>query len=251
MKSRHLWLASMFGTCAVILLAQAPPRPQERLIPVRIPPSMRQLPPEELGPREADHQAATTSIAPEQHAIGEEPDDQRIGVPPTPGCKRRLRISGRPDNFNPNNPEPRFQSPALQSFMQGKAQKGFDALSWDSLFGVSFPLGVCKLCGPERFPVFVDMMVRRKNTGGMTANDTIYIYLTNGNTPAGQMGTAVQTIQPWQGPFATQTQRNVQFQIPTGLVNQHIWSSPGPAFLDVVMQDDTGIDYVRLITLSF
>ncbi len=242
---------------AMNLVAQAPPQgrqvpagPRGRLTP--LPQSARQLSANELNERAQAHEAAGMSAAGEE-AVAEEAPNANMRLAPHPGhCKPRIRISGRLDNFGAGPVEPRYQSPVMQKFMTGKAQKPYDSLALDTVFGTSFPLGTCKMCGGERDMVIVEAAVRRATTGGLSSNDKIYVHVSNDTTPAGQLGAAiVPAIQIWNGPYSTQLTRVVQFQIPVAALNNAIWAAPGKTYLEVVMQDDTGIDYVRMIGWTF
>jgi len=243
------------GLAAVAAFGQAP-RPQ---LPQgsRIPPpppvvSTRTLSAQELNERAQAHAAAGASAAGEEAVVDEAPG-ANMKLPPHPGhCKPRVRISGRIDNFTAGPVEPRYQSPVMQKFMTGKAQKPYDSLALDTVFGTSFPLGTCKICGGERDMVIIEASVRRATTGGLTGNDKMYVYVSNDTTPAGQLGLAIVPAQQiWPAPFASQLTRVIQFQIPVAALNNAIWAAPGKSYLEVAMQDDTGIDYVRMIGWTF
>lgn len=241
------------GLAAMAVYGQAP-RPQfpqgGRQLPAP-PASTRQLNPEELNERTQAQAAAGASAAGEDAVVDEAPGPN-MKLAPHPGhCKPRIRISGRLDNFAAGPVERNYQSPVLQKFLTGKAQKPYDSLAIDTVFGTSFPLGTCKLCGGDRDMVIVEASVRRR-TVGTGGNDKMYVHVSNDTTPAGQFGVPiVPAVQIWTGPYSTQLTRIVQFQIPVTALNNAIWAAPGKSYLEVVLQDDTGIDYVRMIGWAY
>lgn len=182
--------------------------------------------------------AALTAVS----AIAQEP----AGMPPHPGMCPPVptQIRGVRDNFAPaNGNEPNFQSPQVKQALAGKPQQGFDAggaqglIPQNQVFGTSFALGCCKVAKP----ILVTMNVRRNNTG-QGGNDRAYLHL---GTPAG-IGNAVLVEDLWKNPpYKTQTARTVVFTVQPNQVNPHIFNNAQP-FIDILMQDDSAVDFVML-----
>jgi hypothetical protein len=172
--------------------------------------------------------------------LGQEALDR---LTPQPQCAPMpTQMRGARDDFNPaNGNEPNFQSPQVKQVLAGKPQRGFDApagqIPQDQNFGTSFVLGCCKITKP----VTVTMVIRRASAG-LAGNDKAHVFL---GTPTG-IGAAVFSEDLWlKAPYNTQTTRTVVFTLQPAQVNAHIFNNSQP-FIDVLMQDDSIVDYVML-----
>jgi hypothetical protein len=177
-----------------------------------------------------------------QDAVLSDDASNRIGAVPVRPCSDRPRtiLLGRPDDFAPSGSEPLFVSPTAKA-VWGSRLVPFDYSGADRIFAVSINLGQCKLCGQR--VINVEMKIRRN--AGMAANDKAYLYLSNGTPNSSGLGPAVAVKDIWMGDPSTLLVKTITLQVPLAQANQYIFQN-NMAFLDVVVQDDTAIDYVKV-----
>jgi hypothetical protein len=140
--------------------------------------------------------------------------------------------AGINDNLAPAN-DPTFKSPALSSLFP--TTKVFDDQTVNKIFAHSFSLKNYKPC--ESKLCRASLVVRVCNSGkDLWTNDKIYV----GSANAGVFTSSFYAGTIWNSNGSESKQcKNLNFPLNTSLLN-------GMNFLDVVMQDDSTIDYMQL-----
>jgi hypothetical protein len=141
---------------------------------------------------------------------------------------------GTVDNFV--GLEATFPSPYLVS--TGILQRQYDDLGTNKkLFGDSYALGGCRVCG-------IRVYVRARREGELDDNDT----LSFGVSDAGNGATynAVSVALPFAPMWTGQPSPSTFYrEIPGSVINPELISKNAP-MLDISSQDDTAIDYTRV-----
>lgn len=166
----------------------------------------------------------------------QELDSEMLKVVVPRGCKGPavVQIHDVADNFAPAGTAGTL-SPALASFLAGKPTKGYDDPSVNKYFGDSFKLQNCRVC-------YATLEVRVRHYGDLWTNDSITIGAAPFNSSPGVkfISTGIWTPQ-------TPNPKTLNFALPTAALNSYLFStSTVPSFLDVVSQDDTDFDYMKL-----
>ena len=126
-------------------------------------------------------------------------------------------------------------SPALQSFFVGKPRREFDDGGIDRGFGQSFQLNCCKICAAT-----LEVRIRNEQPGGLANNDGLTVGIAPFNVKFASVG-PLWTSSP------TPLVKTVTVPLPPGALNNYIMNSAScPWWLDVYVQDDTAVDYVKL-----
>ena len=88
----------------------------------------------------------------------------------------------------------------------------------------------------------------RRLTGGGLSND-FNDFLQIGFAPFGQSGERKQLFRAamWLGDPPTLTAKTVQIPLPAIELNRFILLTPAPHYLDILLHNDTTVDYVKLI----
>jgi hypothetical protein len=163
-----------------------------------------------------------------------------IIFPFTPRECRGRRVSvqtltrGTVDNFV--GLEATFPSAYLVS--TGLLQRRYDDLGTNKkLFGDSYALGGCRVCG-------VRVYVRAKREGEIYDNDTLSFGVSDaGNgTTYNAIGVAPSFSPMWTGQPSPYT---FYREIPGSVINPELTAKNTP-MLDISSQDDTAIDYTRV-----
>lgn len=140
-------------------------------------------------------------------------------------------LAGIDDNLVPPY-EPVFKSPALTSIFPNT--KPFDDPALNRIFAHSFSLKNYKPC--EGRACQASLLIRVCNIGkDLWSNDKIYVGSAEGEKFVSSF--YVGTI--WNGNEGNQC-KNLNIPLNTSILN-------GLTFLDVVMQDDSTIDYMKLV----
>lgn len=141
-----------------------------------------------------------------------------------------------PDNFNPAG-NPVTLSPALASLLasQNITPKGYDDPRVNKVFADSFKLGCCRVC-------YATLEVRVKHNADFWTNDV----LTAGVAPFNSLpGVKFLSTGIWN-PIGTNP-KTLTYALPAASLNSYNMSTcMSPSSLDVVIQDDTVIDYATL-----
>jgi hypothetical protein len=162
------------------------------------------------------------------------------------------------DNFSPPG-NPLTLSPALAAYASGKPAKGYDDKSIDTWFFDSFKLRSCRICyATLEVSVKHELEQPIDNNGGghqetgkslaLTSfyNDNITI----GGAPFSPSVLRVMSMDIWPplNPIPPLTNpKPMTFALPTTALNNYLmYGSVPPGFLDIVVQDDTDVDYITL-----
>lgn len=178
----------------------------------------------------------------DESTIELDPDARRIGALPAYRCvprPRSIRL-GRADNFSPAGPEPLFLSPSARANW-GSRLVPFDFAAPDRIFAVSMNLGQCKLCGEGDMKVSLKV----KRLHGMASNDKAYLHFSNGVPNSSGLSPAVSVVDIWKNDPPTLTEKTLTLTVPLSQVNAYIFQN-NAAFLDIVVQDDTSVDFVTI-----
>lgn len=167
---------------------------------------------------------------------------------------------GLVDNYG-SVADPRVWSPALTTYMSGKPTRQYDEKACDKILGESFLINKCQVC---EMLCTAEVEIRYKPSGcGLDCNDTITI----GQAPFTGSGTILASGQlyspcpppPPDGTDTTGTARQANLTTPGAAVTKRFpldpvkvkalcAKAPGAAFwIDMVVQDDTNVDYIKLI----
>ena len=158
-----------------------------------------------------------------------------------------LRISaGVEDNFQ-GPPKPVTPSAQLMATRMAKIYpkgrfRGFDEDGGNLLFLTSLPLPARKICS-ARF----EIRVRRLTGGGLSYDFNDYLQI--GFAPFGQSGDRKQLFRAsiWTGDPPSLTVKTVQIPLPAVEMNRFILLTEAPYYLDILLHNDTTVDYVKLI----
>lgn len=163
------------------------------------------------------------------------PDTLRIAIPqPCGGSIPNIQIHGNPGGLT--------LSPSLVNFLSSHniSPKGYDNPTINKVFADSFKLRSCRVC-------YATLEVRFKHGPGVYSlgagnfsNDTITIGVTGFTTRF------VSGAQIWTA--TTPNPKTITYSlVPTATLNNYIFNAPPPApYLDIVVQDDTEVDYCKL-----
>jgi hypothetical protein len=166
--------------------------------------------------------------------------DDRQPIPAL-DCKNYSEyIGGKADNFAAPVETP-TKSPGLQQFFSSNhlTSRNYDEPGVNKAFGQSFFIKCCKVCRAE-------LEIRVKNEGEISSNDAITI----GQAPFTGVRAAAGFI--WQAPFVpgagTGTPiKTMNIPLSPAALNSYILNSNGCQVpLDIYVQDDTSLDYVKL-----
>ena len=190
----------------------------------------------------------------------------RPTLPPPPPPARQCRVTttyqgGIPDNFA-GGPDPRVWSPALTAYFSNKATRQYDEDGCDRYLGESFLINKCLICETL---CQAEIEVTYKSCGSsLDCNDNITI----GQAPFNGTGGTIITSAPLYSPGCTTptpdgvdtapnpnrtvgtsiTPNTRRFPIDVTKLKALCARTKGASFwLDVVIQDDTNVDSMKLI----
>jgi hypothetical protein len=163
------------------------------------------------------------------------PDVLRIAIPrPCSGARPDIQMHGNPGGL--------ALSPSLASFLSSHniSPKGYDNPAINKVFADSFKLRSCRVC-------YATLEVRFKHgPGAFTPGGANF---SNDNITVGVTGFTTRFVSG--SPIWTATlpiAKTVTYAlVPTATLNNYIFNAPPPApFVDIVVQDDSEIDYCKL-----
>ncbi len=185
-------------------------------------------------------QAQTTRQA--SSGVGDAPVAAQEDVARIPfDCRGRplVYVAGNAaDNFA--GPEASTLSPALNSYFVSNnlTRRVFDDGGKDRAFGQSFQLNCCKIC-----KAVLEIRVRNEDPNGLASNDGLAVGVAPFTTVRFAPGYAI-----WNPPGSPRT---ITLPLNVSALNDYIMKSANcPWWLDVYVQDDTAVDYVKL-TVSY
>jgi hypothetical protein len=184
-------------------------------------------------------------------------------LPPSPNCRITTTYQGgTADNFT-GGPDPSVRSPALTTYVTlvGKPTRQYDEKACDKYLAESFLINKCQICETL---CTAELEIRYKPSNcGLDCNDTFTVGQapftgTGSEVTVGQLYSpcvptppGTDTSLPAGGrarattPGAAVTQR---FPLDVTKLKALCAKTPGSAFwLDVIVQDDTNVDYIKLI----
>lgn len=150
-----------------------------------------------------------------------------------PRLSTQLLMRGTADNFV--GTEATAPSPFLISAIP--LQRLYDDLGTNKrYFGDSFGLGGCRVCA-------VQVWVRAKREGELDDNDSLGFYISDAVAPHNAVGVGTFFSNMWTGVGSPHT---FFTEVPGSVANPEITGKITP-MLDIVSQDDTSIDYSRIV----
>jgi len=154
-----------------------------------------------------------------------------------PRLSTQLLTRGTIDNFV--GIEATAPSPYLVS--TGLLQRRYDDLGWNKqLFGDSYALGGCRVCA-------IQIWVRAKREGESDGNDTLGFNISDAVAPYNAVGVGTYFSPMWSG---VGSPRTFFTEVPGSVANPEITGKITP-MLDIVSQDDTAIDYTRVVVWRY
>jgi hypothetical protein len=185
--------------------------------------------------------------------------------PPPPPAQPACRITatyqgGLVDNYGVVL-DPRVWSTALTAYMFGKQTRQYDEEGCDKFLGESFRIGKCQICETL---CTAEVEIRYKPSDcGLECNDTITVGLAP-FSGAGTIVTSVPLYGPCPPPDPTGTDPAAsglrrssitpggavtkRFPLDVGKLKALCAKTPGSVFwLDMIVQDDTNVDWIKLI----
>lgn len=166
------------------------------------------------------------------------------------GCAYEIiRPAGVADGFQ-LPADVRHPSPALAAYLQNRFPKDYDDMAADHHFGDSFKLDACTICDQLCSAV---LEIELKGTGGLDCNDSIFIGRAGGTAvafgPIYLSGCPVGPEDPntefavWKQALAGTFSRTITLDTKA---LQDLVCLEGYEWLDVIVQDDHGVDSMRL-----
>jgi hypothetical protein len=147
----------------------------------------------------------------------------------------QIMSRGTVDNFV--GLEPTFPSPYLIS--TGLLQRRYDDLGTNKrLFGDSFALGGCRVCG-------VRVYVRARREGELFDNDTLSFGVSDAGNGINYNSVSVATPFAPMWPAGQPSPFTFYREIGGSVLNPEIFAKNTPV-LDIVSEDDTAIDWTRV-----
>lgn len=154
--------------------------------------------------------------------------------------------AGVEDNFHgpPKSVTPSAQLMATRyatTYPKGRFRR-FDEDGGNLLFLTSLLLPARKICS-ARF----EIRVRRPASAGLYYDFNDFLLI--GFAPFGQSGDRKQLFRAgiWFGDPPGLTAKTAQIPLPAIELNRFILLTPAPHYLDIVLHNDTTVDYVKLI----
>jgi hypothetical protein len=173
--------------------------------------------------------------------------EDRRAIPVNGDCPLTPYAGGNQDSFNPPV-ESTTMSPGLQAYFisNGVTSTGitkprqYDEEGQNKWFGQSFRIKCCKVCRAE-------LEIGVKNLGGLASNDAIYVGrppFTGANLIVG--GHIWDNTRPtWAG--GTASPKTMTIPLSPAALNNYIFNSGGCNVpIDILVQDDTAVDYIKL-----
>jgi hypothetical protein len=155
-------------------------------------------------------------------------------------------VAGVEDNFRgpPKRTTPSARLAAIETVKQyppGRLRR-FDEDDDDRLFITSLRLPARKICSAQ-----FEIRVRRRSKGGLSYefNDFLLIGFAPFGTSGDRKGLFRAAI--WAGDPPDVLAKTARIPLPAVELNRFVLLTPGPHYLDIMLHDDTTVDYVKLI----
>jgi hypothetical protein len=166
-------------------------------------------------------------------------------------CEGRPYVvtAGVEDNFHgpprPVSPSPQLLATRVATIYPAGRFRRFDEDGEDLLFVTSLRLPPRKVCSAQ-----FEIRIRRRAAGGQSFEFNDYLQI--GFAPFGQSGNRKSLFRAgiWMGDFPYVIAKTVRLPLPAVEINRFVLLTPAPHFLDILLHDDTAVDYVKL-TLRF
>lgn len=153
--------------------------------------------------------------------------------------------AGLEDNFHAP-PKPVAPSPRLLATHTAKTYAGgrrrFDEDGEDLLFLTSLLLPARKVCSAQ-----FEIRVRRRAQGGLSWEFNDYLLI--GFAPFGESGPYRSLFRAgiWMGDPPGLIAKTARITLPAAELNRFVLLTSAPHYLDIMLHDDTSVDYVKLI----
>jgi hypothetical protein len=154
--------------------------------------------------------------------------------------------AGGEDNFSgppkPTTPTRRLLAThVVTHYPQGRFRR-FDEDGEDLLFLTSLLLPARKVCSAE-----FEIRVRRRSNGGLSYEFNDYLLI--GFAPFGVSGDRRSLFRAamWMGDLPSVLTKTARVPLPAAELNRFVLLTESPHFLDIMLHDDTAVDYVKLI----
>jgi hypothetical protein len=178
-------------------------------------------------------------------AAAESIQDERQAGPALP-CKNYDEYDGgKPDNFNVSGPpELAPKSPGLLAYFSSNhlTPRNFDEPGSDKALGQSFFIRCCKVCRAE-----LEIRIREESSGPNAGdNDAITVGQAPSFSPRAASG------KLWTSPFVpggnvVGNPKTITIPLSVGVLNVYISKADTCNVpIDIYVQDDTAVDYVKL-----
>ncbi len=169
-----------------------------------------------------------------------------VAVLPIWGAKcvgpEHIVADGAVDGFH-HGPRPAHPSKALLASPAARypyAPRGFDQDGEDHIFLTSLGLPARKICSAS-----LELRIRRSIAqGSFEFNDALMV----GFAPMAPLGPhrQVLVVSPWMGESPDIPEKTLRLWLPAVELNRFILTTSAPHFLDIILHDDTAVDYVKL-----
>ena len=155
-------------------------------------------------------------------------------------------VGGVEDNFHapvkPVTPSARLLATRVAHSYPAGHSRRFDEDGEDLLFLTSLLLPARKICSAE-----FEIRVRRKAQGGLSweFNDFLLV----GFAPFGSTGDHRSLFRApiWLGDPPELAAKTARIPLPAVEFNRFVLLTPAPHYFDIMLHDDTSVDYVKLI----
>ena len=155
-------------------------------------------------------------------------------------------IAGVEDNFHappkPVAPSARLLATRMaQTYPAGRFRR-FDEDGGNLLFLTSLRLPARKICSAQ-----FEIRVRRRTNGGLSYDFNDYLLI--GFAPFGESGDRKSLFRApiWSGDPPELMAKTARIPLPAVELNRFVLLTPAPYYLDILLHNDTSVDYVKLI----
>ncbi len=155
-------------------------------------------------------------------------------------------IQGKEDNFSPPSkpamPSPRLLANRVAVAYRRFHYRRFDEDGEDRLFLTSLLLPTRKICHAE-----FEIRVRRHASGGLSYDFNDYLLI--GFAPFAESGDRKVLFQGgvWVGDPPQLLAKTIRIHLPAVELNRFVLLTESPHYLDIMLHDDTTVDYVKLL----
>jgi hypothetical protein len=169
-------------------------------------------------------------------------------LPAVCACAGRSQVitAGVEDNFRgppkPAAPSARLLSTRMaRTYPPGRFRR-FDEDGEDLLFLTSLKLPAAKICSAQ-----FEIRVRRRSRGGISYEFNDFLLV--GFAPFGEAGERRSLFRApiWSGDPPDLLAKTARIPLPAVELNRFVLLTAAPHYLDILLHDDTTVDYVKLI----